>query len=265
MNSFETIRYIYTLPRLVSASTLGFMKEAPTRILIIDDDLRTRALLERYLKDQGFAAMAVENGRSLERILAEHHIDLLVLDLMLPGEDGLSLCRRLRGGGINLPIIMLTAKGDDVDRIIGLEVGADDYVSKPFNPRELVARINAVLRRRQPAATPGAPALQESMIRFGHCELNLGTRTLVKSGKPLALTTGEFGVLESLVTHPRQPMSREKLMELARGREHGAYDRSMDVQISRLRRLVEDTPSTPRYIQTVWGFGYVFVPEETVK
>lgn len=249
----------------MTATRLDVMKDAPTKILIIDDDLRTRALLERYLKDQGFAVMAAENGRSLEQILTEHHVDLLVLDLMLPGEDGLSLCRRLRGGGINLPIIMLTAKGDDVDRIVGLEVGADDYVAKPFNPRELVARINAVLRRRQPIPTPGAPALQESLIRFGHCELNLGTRTLVRSGKPLALTTGEFAVLETLVSHPRQPLSREKLMELARGREHGAYDRSMDVQISRLRRLIEDMPSTPRYIQTVWGFGYVFVPEETPK
>ncbi|MGA9854125.1 MAG: two-component system response regulator OmpR [Gammaproteobacteria bacterium] len=241
------------------------MKDAPTKILIIDDDLRTRALLERYLKDQGFSVMAMENGRALDQLLTDHHIDLLVLDLMLPGEDGLSLCRRLRGSGINLPVIMLTAKGDDVDRIVGLEVGADDYVSKPFNPRELVARINAVLRRRQPATTPGAPALRENVIRFGHCELNLATRTLVKSGKTLALTTGEFGVLETLVTHPRRPLSREKLMELARGREHGAYDRSMDVQISRLRRLIEDTPSTPRYIQTVWGFGYVFVPEDSAK
>jgi two-component system, OmpR family, phosphate regulon response regulator OmpR len=241
------------------------MKEKPTKILIIDDDLRTRTLLERYLKDQGFSVMTADSGRSIEQILNDHHVDLLVLDLMLPGEDGLSLCRRLRGAGINLPVIMLTAKGDEVDRIVGLEVGADDYVSKPFNPRELVARINAVLRRRQPAAAPGAPALQESVIRFGRCELNLATRTLVKSGKSLGLTTGEFGVLETLVTHPRQPLSREKLMELARGREHGAYDRSMDVQISRLRRLIEDIPSAPRYIQTVWGFGYVFVPEETAK
>jgi two-component system, OmpR family, phosphate regulon response regulator OmpR len=241
------------------------MKDRPTKILIIDDDLRTRALLERYLKDQGFSVMALENGRTLEQVLKDHHIDLLVLDLMLPGEDGLSLCRRLRGNGIGLPIIMLTAKGDDVDRIVGLEIGADDYVSKPFNPRELVARINAVLRRRQPPATPGAPAKEESAIHFGHCELNLATRTLLKSGKTLPLTTGEFGVLETLVTHPRQPLSREKLMELARGREHGAYDRSMDVQISRLRRLIEDTPSSPRYIQTVWGFGYVFVPEDSAK
>jgi two-component system phosphate regulon response regulator OmpR len=241
------------------------MKQALARILIVDDDLRTRSLLERYLKDQGFAVLTAEHGRTLEVLLAEHRVDLLVLDLMLPGEDGLSLCRRLRAAGHAVPIIMLTAKGDDVDRIVGLEVGADDYVSKPFNPRELVARIHAVLRRRQPAAAPGAPAAQEIILRFGRCELNLGTRTLKKSGEALPLTTGEFAVLETLVNHPRQPLSREKLMELARGREHGAYDRSMDVQISRLRRLIEDAPAAPRYLQTVWGFGYVFVPDETVS
>lgn len=263
--TIETICYIFTVPPTEPTARLGAMKDTPVRILIVDDDLRTRNLLERYLKDQGFAVMALENGRTLEAMLSEHHIDLLVLDLMLPGEDGLSLCRRLRSNGTTLPIIMLTAKGDDVDRIVGLEVGADDYVSKPFNPRELVARINAVLRRRQPMAAPGAPALEETVIRFGDCELNLGTRMLKKSGKPQALTTGEFAVLETLVTHPRQPLSREKLMELARGREHGAYDRSMDVQVSRLRRLIEDRPASPRYVQTVWGFGYVFVPEETRK
>ncbi|HKB89044.1 MAG TPA: two-component system response regulator OmpR [Opitutaceae bacterium] len=238
------------------------MKEAEPQILIIDDDMRTRALLERYLKDQGFAVMTAGDGKRLEHTLARYPIDLLILDLMLPGEDGLSICRRLRGTNINIPIIMLTAKGDDVDRIVGLEIGADDYVSKPFNPRELVARINAVLRR-QPglAGAHGAPASKEIVVRFGACELNLGTRTLTKTGEGLPLTTGEFAVLEALVSHPRQPLSREKLMDLSRGREHGAYDRSMDVQVSRLRRLIEDDSTHPRYIQTVWGFGYVFVPE----
>jgi two-component system, OmpR family, phosphate regulon response regulator OmpR len=186
-----------------------------------------------------------------------------VLDLMLPGEDGLSLCRRLRGIGVEIPIIMLTAKGDDVDRIVGLEIGADDYLPKPFNPRELVARINAILRRdRKPPI--GAPAESDVVIRFGVFELNLGTRTLAKAGKMLSLTTGEFAVLEALVRHPRKPLSREKLMEFARGREHGAYDRSMDVQISRLRRLIESNSAEPRFIQTVWGFGYVFVPDASL-
>jgi two-component system phosphate regulon response regulator OmpR len=238
------------------------MKESAARILIVDDDVRTSALLERYLVDQGFTVHTVESGRHLEHVLNERHIDLMVLDLMLPGEDGLSICRRLRGTGVDVPIIMLTAKGDEVDRIVGLEIGADDYVPKPFNPRELVARINAVLRRRYAAMAPGAPAQHEGVIRFGEFELNLATRLLRKADQILALTTGEFAVLEALATHPRVPLSRERLMELARGREYGAYDRSMDVQISRLRRIVEQQPSNPRYIQTVWGFGYVFVPED---
>lgn len=237
------------------------MQDARPSILIVDDDLRIRSLLERYLKDQGFAVLSADSGRAADSILANQRVNLLILDLMLPGEDGLSLCRRLRGAGQGLPIIMLTAKGDEVDRIVGLEIGADDYMAKPFNPRELVARINAVLRRRQPEAPHGAPAVQETVVHFGECELNLGTRTLKKSGATLPLTTGEFAVLETLVSHPRQPLSRDKLMELARGRDHGAYDRSMDVQISRLRRLIEDTPAAPRYVQTVWGFGYVFVPD----
>lgn len=238
------------------------MKEHPARILIVDDDMRTLALLERYLSDQGFTVHTMGNGKRLEHVLNERHIDLMVLDLMLPGEDGLSICRRLRGTGVDVPIIMLTAKGDEVDRIVGLEIGADDYVPKPFNPRELVARINAVLRRRNGAGAPGAPAPHEGVIRFGEFELNLATRALKRADQDQPLTTGEFAVLEALATHPRVPLSRERLMELARGREYGAYDRSMDVQISRLRRIVEAEPSNPRYIQTVWGFGYVFVPED---
>jgi two-component system, OmpR family, phosphate regulon response regulator OmpR len=236
------------------------MKRAPIKVLVIDDDRRTRTLLQSYLHEMGFHVAVAEDGTQLESLLARQKIDLLVLDLMLPGEDGLSLCRRLRGQGSGVPIIMLTAKGSDVDRIVGLELGADDYLAKPFNPRELVARINAVLRRNR--ETPiGAPAADDIVVCFGDCKLNLGTRALTKSGQELPLTTGEFAVLEALVRHPRKPLSREKLMEFARGREHGAYDRSMDVQISRLRRLVEDDSAKPRFIQTVWGFGYVFVPD----
>jgi two-component system phosphate regulon response regulator OmpR len=239
------------------------MKRAPIKILVVDDDRRTRSLLQTYLQEVGFVVATAADGEQMEVILARQKIDLLVLDLMLPGEDGLSLCRRLRGTGVELPIIMLTAKGGDVDRIIGLEMGSDDYLAKPFNPRELVARINAVLRRdRRPPI--GAPAEADVVVRFDIFELNLGTRTLAKSGEQLSLTTGEFAVLEALVRHPRKPLSREKLMEFARGREHGAYDRSMDVQISRLRRLIEADSAKPRFIQTVWGFGYVFVPDASV-
>jgi len=160
---------------------------------------------------------------------------------------------------------MLTAKGDEIDRIVGLEMGADDYLPKPFNPRELVARINAVLRRRQPAGPPGAPEAQGERHQFGAFTLDLATRSLTREGKDLSLTTGEFSVLKVLVQHPRQPLSRDKLMELARGREYEVFDRSIDVQISRLRKIVEQDPAKPRHIQTVWGFGYVFVPDGVPK
>ncbi|MEZ8387074.1 winged helix-turn-helix domain-containing protein, partial [Vibrio splendidus] len=160
----------------------------------------------------------------------------------------------------SLPILMLTAKGDEVDRIVGLEVGADDYLPKPFNPRELLARIKAVMRR-QVIEAPGAPSTEESVVAFGEFRLNLGTREMFRGEEPMPLTSGEFAVLKSLVTNAREPMSRDKLMNMARGREYSAMERSIDVQISRLRRLVEEDPSKPRYIQTVWGLGYVFVPD----
>ncbi len=241
------------------------MAELKKRILVVDDDQRLRELLVRYLGEQGFEVRAVPEAAAMDKQLARERYDLVVLDLMLPGEDGLAICRRLRSQSGAPAIIMLTAKGDDVDRIVGLEMGADDYVPKPFNPRELVARINAVLRRRQPAGPPGAPAAQTDVHRFGPFELNLATRSLARDKKDIPLTTGEFSVLKVLVQHPRQPLSRDKLMELARGREYEVFDRSIDVQISRLRKIVEQDPSKPRLIQTVWGFGYVFVPDGNLK
>jgi two-component system phosphate regulon response regulator OmpR len=234
-----------------------------TKILIVDDDQRLRSLLERYLTEQGFTAKAVDGAEAMDKALTRELYDLIVLDLMMPGEDGLAICRRLRGSDNPVAIIMLTAKGDEVDRIVGLELGADDYLPKPFNPRELVARINAVLRRRAAPPPPGAPATEEEVVRFGSVAVNLATRELTKNGEATSLTTGEFALLKILVTHPRQPMSRDKLMELARGREYDVFDRSIDVRISRLRKLVEDDPAKPRHIQTVWGFGYVFVPDGT--
>jgi two-component system phosphate regulon response regulator OmpR len=184
-----------------------------------------------------------------------------VLDLMMPGEDGLSVCRRLRASNDRTPIIMLTAKGEDVDRIVGLEVGADDYLAKPFNPRELLARIHAVLRRRPATEVPGAPSSEHEVARFGPYTFDMGLRTLRKDGQELPLTTGEFAMLKTLVRHPRLPLSREKLAQLARGREFEPFDRSLDVQVSRLRKLIEADAAAPRYIQTVWGVGYVFVPD----
>ena len=240
------------------------MTQLKKRILVVDDDQRLRELVVRYFTEQGFEARAVPDATAMDKQLARERYDLLVLDLMLPGEDGLAICRRLRNDkpqGTGPAIIMLTAKGDEVDRIVGLEMGADDYLPKPFNPRELVARVNAVLRRRQPAGPPGAPASDTEIHRFGVFEFNLATRSLAREGRQVALTTGEYSVLKVLVQHPRTPLSRDKLMELARGREYGVFDRSIDVQISRLRKIVEDDHAHPRHIQTVWGFGYVFVPD----
>jgi len=231
------------------------------RILVVDDDLRLRELLKCYLGEQGFAVDTVPDAAAMDRQMQRMRYDLVVLDLMLPGEDGLAACRRLRAAGEAPAIIMLTAKGDDVDRISGLEIGADDYVAKPFNPRELVARIQAVLRRQARTPTPGAPSAEPALVVFGPFTLDLATRSLTREGEPVPLTTGEFALLKVLALHPSQPMSRDKLMELARGRELEHSDRSIDVQVSRLRKLLGEDPQSARYIQTVWGFGYVFVPE----
>jgi two-component system phosphate regulon response regulator OmpR len=200
----------------------------------------------------------------MERALRELPVDLMVLDLMLPGRGGLDICRDLRAAQSSLPIIMLTAKGDDIDRILGLEIGADDYLAKPCNPRELVARIRAVLRRRQ-TAPPGAPVIDSVSVQFGPFRLNPTNRVLERDGETVNLTTGEFAVLYALVTHPGETLSRERLLTLARGRERGAFDRSIDVQLSRLRRLIEADPARPRYLQTVWGAGYVFVPDKAAR
>lgn len=241
------------------------MSQVPARndkILVVDDDARLRDLLRRYLTQEGgFDVFQAEDGKSLTRLLLREPVDLIVLDLMMPGEDGLSICRRLRAANDRTPIIMLTAKGEDVDRIVGLEVGADDYLGKPFNPRELLARIHAVLRRRPAQEAPGAPSSDNEVVSFGALTFDLGARTLRKDNEDLPLTTGEFAMLKALVRHPRQPLSREKLAQLARGREFEPFDRSLDVQVSRLRKLIEVDATAPRYLQTVWGVGYVFVPD----
>lgn len=236
-------------------------RTGPQKILVVDDDPRLRDLLRRYLGDNGFTVITADGAQSMNRLWMRERFDLLILDLMMPGEDGLSIMRRLRGGNDTTPIVMLTAKGEDVDRIVGLEMGADDYLPKPFNPRELLARINAVLRRQAPDDAPGAPTNDSTPVEFGEFVLDLATRTLKKNGEDVPLTTGEFAVLKAFARHPRVPLSREKLMEMARGREYEAFDRSLDVQISRLRKLVEPDASKPRYIQTVWGLGYVFIPD----
>ncbi|MBK1679192.1 two-component system response regulator OmpR [Rhodocyclus tenuis] len=230
------------------------------KILVVDDDQRLRELLQRYLGEQGFVVRTADGGKAMDQRLDRERFDLIILDLMLPGEDGLSICRRLRATDPQQALIMLTARGDDVDRIVGLEMGADDYLPKPFNPRELVARINAVLRRRA-ATPPGAPTNEATRMAFGGVAVDFAARTLHRDDETITLTTGEFAVLRALLQHPHQPLSRNRLMTLARGREQGPFDRTIDVQISRLRKLIEPDPAKPRYLQTVWGHGYVFVPD----
>jgi two-component system phosphate regulon response regulator OmpR len=235
--------------------------ERKTQLLLVDDDLRLRTLLKTYLVRDGFEVHCAGNSQQMEQSLRSWPIDLMVLDITLPGSSGLEICRDLRGSGNSLPIVMLTAKGDDIDRILGLELGADDYLPKPCNPRELVARIRAVLRRRV-APAPGAPSAEATVTAFGRFRLHGATRILQFDSAQIALTTGEFAVLHALVTHPGETLSREQLLALARGRTREAFERSIDVQISRLRRLIETDPTKPRYLQTVWGAGYVFVPDE---
>ena len=237
------------------------MVERTPKILIVDDDPRLRDLLRRYLGENGFNVLVSENGEAMKRLWVREHFDVLILDLMMPGEDGLAILKRLRAEKDMTPVIMLTARGEDVDRILGLELGADDYLGKPFNPRELLARIHAVLRRRPRQDAPGAPSMENEVVPFGDFEVDLGTRVLKKNGEIVPLTTGEFAVLKAFARHPRQPLSRDKLMEMARGREYEAFDRSLDVQVSRLRKLLEPDPSKPRYLQTVWGLGYAFIPD----
>jgi two-component system phosphate regulon response regulator OmpR len=232
-----------------------------SRILIVEDDPRARALLEEFLVRHGLSVTALGSGEQVAEVVSRESVSLVLLDLMLPGEDGLSICKRLRASGAKVPVIMLTAKAETVDRIVGLEIGADDYVVKPFEPRELLARIGAVLRRGNGRAAPDVPGRSGEVHSFGPFELDVQRRRLTKSGQVIVMTKGEFAVLEVLSSHPRQPLSRERLVKLSRQRSFVIADRSMDIQIARLRRLIEVDVSRPCYIQTVWGVGYVFVPE----
>lgn len=230
------------------------------KVLVVDDDARIRDLLRRYLTQEGFEVMVAEDGKALNRILLRETVDLIVLDLMMPGEDGLSICRRLRAQGETIPILMLTARGDPVDRIIGLEMGADDYLPKPFNPRELLARIQAMVRRQRLLGAHTGPQGVRERLGFGDFVLLPAERRLEKAGQDIPLTTGEFALLLALAQNPQRPLGRDRLMALAYGPDHTATDRSIDVQIMRLRKLVEADPTQPRHIRTVWGVGYLFVP-----
>lgn len=238
------------------------MSEPLARVLIADDESDLRALLQRYLGEQGYAVRTVENASQAERLLARERFDVLVLDIMMPGEDGLSACRRLRAQGETIPIVMLTARGDPVDRIVGLEMGADDYLPKPFNPRELVARIQALVRRQRILGAHHPTAAQGgAQLRFGAFVLRLDQRRLLRGEEEVPLSTAEFALLRVLAQQARRPLGRDRLLELAYGPDHQATERSIDVQVMRLRKLLEDDPAHPRHIRTVWGVGYVFVPD----
>ena len=227
------------------------------KILLIDDDAELRPLLATYLGRHGFDTLLLPDTRQLDAFLARYQPHLLVLDLMLPGEDGLAACRRLRARGETVPVIMLTARDEPVDRVIGLEMGADDYLGKPFDPRELVARIEAVLRRG--ARSAAAPDSEGGSVRFGEWLLDRGARQLSREGEVVALTSGEFALLNVLVANANRPMKRERLLELTRGEASESFDRAIDVQIHRLRRLLEVDHAHPRYLQTVWGLSLIHI------
>jgi two-component system phosphate regulon response regulator OmpR len=228
------------------------------RILVIDDEAEMRGLLSRYLSENGYRVRTAHDGVEMERLLRRESFDLLVLDLMLPGDDGLALCQRLRAQGETIPILMLTARGDPIDRIVGLEIGADDYLGKPFVPRELLARIQALLRRQNLVARHANKPGADRALRFGPFCLDPVAHQLSRDDVPVELTSGEFALLAVLAANPNRPLGRERLIELAYGRDRDVGDRSIDVQILRLRRAIEDDATKPRYIRTVRGIGYVF-------
>ena len=238
------------------------MNQGNTHILVVDDHSEIRDLLKRFLEQHGLRVSCARDGKEMKRLLEEREFDLLVLDLMMPGEDGLTLCRELRVKS-SLPIIMLTAMGEETDRIIGLEMGADDYLAKPFNPRELLARIKAVMRRTQAETQPVAETLTRD-LRFDRWLLDINRRELVdEDGVGLSLSTAEFDLLKVFLERPQRVLSRDQLLDLARGREAVAFDRAIDTLVSRLRRKLERDPKNPELIKTIWGGGYMFSTDVT--
>src|SRR6476661_3675008 len=236
------------------------MAELKTRILIVDDDQRLRDLLVRYLGGEGYEVKAVADGGAMDKQLGRERYDLVVLDLMLPGEDGLAICRRLRGQANAPAIVMLTAKGDEVDRIVGLEMGADDYLPKPFNPRELLARINAVLRR-QASAQAASSIEGASTLAFEGWRIDLRLRELRNpEGARVAVTSAEFDLLRAFCERPGRVLSRDSLLDLTQGRSAGSFERSIDVLVSRIRRKIESDPAQATMIKTVRAGGYMFTP-----
>ena len=228
-----------------------------SHIALVDDDPKIRELTAKYLSDQELSVKTAANGSELDDLMKNNNISLIILDLMMPEESGLNICQRLRVNNVEIPIIMLTAKGDEVDRIVGLEMGADDYLPKPFNPRELLARVNAILRRQQKSSIQNT----KDIFEFGNFSFDISNRSLHKNGQEIQITAGEYDLLRVFAERPKQPLSRDQIMQLAKGKELDVFDRSIDVQISRLRRLIEEDPNKPKFLQTKWGFGYIFIPD----
>tara|TARA_B110000008_G_scaffold40619_1_gene37570 strand:- start:345 stop:1061 length:717 start_codon:yes stop_codon:yes gene_type:complete len=226
-------------------------------IALVDDDPKIRELTAKYLSDQQLSIKTAANGSELDELMKNNNISLIILDLMMPEESGLNICQRLRVNNVEIPIIMLTAKGDEVDRIVGLEMGADDYLPKPFNPRELLARVNAILRRQQQSSIQNT----KDIFEFGNFSFDISNRSLHKNGQEIQITAGEYDLLRVFAERAKQPLSRDQIMQLAKGKELDVFDRSIDVQISRLRRLIEEDPNKPKFLQTKWGFGYIFIPD----
>jgi len=231
-----------------------------SRILLIEDDARLRELLRSYLTKHGFVLSILETGERALEVVSRDSVALVLLDVELPGECGLSVCSRLRAAGCSLPIIMITSRGDLEDRILGLEMGADDYMVKPFEPRELLARIGARLRRQALYVRPSGSGRDAPPLRFGPFEFDPARQALSRSGEQLVLTRAELAILEIFTRHPREVLARERICELTR-RSVATSTRSIDVQIARLRRLLEKDTGNPRYIRTIWGVGYAFYPE----
>lgn len=225
------------------------------RILVVDDDVALRDLVADYLTTNGFQVEGVGDGHGLRANLARSPPDLVVLDLMLPGDDGLTLLRELRANG-GPPVVIVSARGEEIDRVVGLEVGADDYLAKPFGPRELLARVRAVLRRGGERAAPR----NADAFSFGPYRLDFAARVLVGAAGEIPLTGGEFELLRIFIEHPNHMLSRDHLITLMKGFERGAFDRSVDVRVARLRRKIEPDPETPVYLRTIWGQGYLFSP-----
>lgn len=228
-------------------------------VVVVDDHGDIRDLVRRYLEQQNFKVSVADSGANLRRLLERQTVDLIILDIMMPGEDGISVCRHLRTTS-DIPIIFLTAMSEDTDRIVGLELGADDYLVKPFNPRELLARIRAVLRRSSASPTP--KATQHKVVRIGQWRLDMGRQELSnESGIGISLSTAEFRLLKVLLDRPGLVLSREQLLDLTVGRTADIFDRSIDNQVSRLRKKIEDDPRNPAIIRTHWGGGYSLAAE----